>query len=138
MTFGSSPGHATDAHAADARADQWIGILLRAGVVLAACVVAMGGVAYLLRHGSVIADYRALPPVPPELRRVPSILRAALAFQPTAIIQFGLVLLLATPIARVALALFLFARRRDALYVAVTTIVLALLLFSLLAGQRGA
>ena len=138
MTSGRSPGHAADAHAADARADQWIGTLLRAGVVLAACVVAIGGVAYLLQHGSSVADYTVLPPVPPELRSVPNILRAALAFQPMAIIQLGLVLLLATPIARVALALILFARQRDALYVAVTTIVLALLLFSLLAGQRGA
>ena len=43
----------------------------------------------------------------------------------------GLLLLIATPIARVALSLIAFARQRDRMYVCITTLVLGLLLFSL-------
>ena len=48
-----------------------------------------------------------------------------------AIVQLGLVLLIATPVARVAFTLVAFARQRDRAYVMITTIVLALLLYSL-------
>ena len=47
------------------------------------------------------------------------------------IVQLGLVLLIATPVARVALTLGAFLLQRDRLYVVLTTIVLVLLLFGL-------
>ena len=53
-------------------------------------------------------------------------------FQCRGIIQFGLVLLIATPVARVAFSVAAFALQRDNTYVAITLIVLAVLLFSLL------
>jgi uncharacterized membrane protein len=49
---------------------------------------------------------------------------------PATIIQLGILLLIATPVARVAFALVAFAIERDRLYVAVSLIVLAVLLFS--------
>jgi uncharacterized membrane protein len=48
------------------------------------------------------------------------------------VIQFGLLLLVATPVARVALSLATFAVERDGTYVAVTLVVFAVLLFSLI------
>lgn len=47
-------------------------------------------------------------------------------------IALGLLLLIATPVARVALAAFGFLREGDWLYTAVASFVLAVLLFSLL------
>ena len=47
-------------------------------------------------------------------------------------VQLGLLLLIATPIARVVLAAVGFAFERDRMYVVVSLIVLAVLLFSLL------
>jgi uncharacterized membrane protein len=58
-------------------------------------------------------------------------LRAALTGDPRAIIQLGLVLLIGTPVARVALTLVAFVIQRDRLYVLLTTVVLALLLYGL-------
>jgi uncharacterized membrane protein len=51
-----------------------------------------------------------------------------------AIVQLGLVMLIATPIARVAFTLIAFALQRDRVYVGVTLLVLALLLFGLFFG----
>jgi uncharacterized membrane protein len=48
--------------------------------------------------------------------------------------QLGVVLLLLTPITRVALSALAFARQRDGTYVLVTSLVFALLLISLLVG----
>jgi uncharacterized membrane protein len=55
----------------------------------------------------------------------------ALRFQPEAVIQLGLLLLIATPIARVALSLLAFVKQHDRTYIVVTAIVLGLLLYSL-------
>jgi uncharacterized membrane protein len=49
------------------------------------------------------------------------------------IIQFGLLLLILTPVARVAFSLAGFALERDGTYVALTSIVLAILIYSLAA-----
>jgi uncharacterized membrane protein len=54
---------------------------------------------------------------------------------PATIIQLGVLLLIATPVARVAFALVAFAIERDRLYVAVSATVLAVLLFSFFHSQ---
>jgi uncharacterized membrane protein len=51
-----------------------------------------------------------------------------------ALIQLGLLVLIAVPIARVAVSILAFALQRDWLYVGVTVVVLIILLFSLLGG----
>ena len=53
------------------------------------------------------------------------------ALQPRSLIQFGLLLLIATPIARVAFSVIAFAVERDRLYVAFTIVVLMVLVWSL-------
>jgi uncharacterized membrane protein len=60
--------------------------------------------------------------------------RDALAGSGRGLIQLGALLLIATPVARVVFTIYAFSRRRDVLYVVVTLVVLALLLFSLLGG----
>jgi uncharacterized membrane protein len=51
-------------------------------------------------------------------------------------IQFGLLLLIATPIARVAFSIFAFTLQRDRIYVIITLIVFAVLIYSLLGGGQ--
>jgi len=51
--------------------------------------------------------------------------------QPIFVIQLGLLVLLATPIARVLASVLIFAVERDKVYVAITLVVLAILLLSL-------
>jgi uncharacterized membrane protein len=116
-------------------AEQLIGNLLRVGVLTAAAVVLVGAVVYLFQHHSddILTRLSQFNPEsePAELRSLSGIVRFALGGHGRGLIQLGLVLLIATPVARVALSVYLFGRLRDWLYVGVTIIVLAVLLYSL-------
>jgi len=115
--------------------EQFIGNLLRGGVLLAATVVLLGGSLYLARHGVESPLYGSFRGEPEELRRIPGILADALALRGRGIIQLGLLLLIATPVTRVVCAMVAFALQRDWLYVSVTVIVLSVLVYSLLGGH---
>jgi uncharacterized membrane protein len=104
-------------------------------VLVAAVVVILGSVLLLAHYGHAPADFRVFRGEPAELRSVGGVLRAALALDSRAVVQLGLVLLIATPVARVALTLVAFLIQRDRLYVAITATVLALLLYSLVWGR---
>jgi uncharacterized membrane protein len=114
--------------------EQFIGRLLQIGVLVAAAVTLLGGTLLLVQHGRAPADYASFRGEPAYLRSLATIVRAALDRDSRAIVQLGLALLIATPIARVAFTLVAFALQRDRIYVAVTLVVLALLLFGLLFG----
>ncbi|HEV3305921.1 MAG TPA: DUF1634 domain-containing protein [Candidatus Sulfotelmatobacter sp.] len=116
----------------DQRIENILGNLLRAGVLLSALVVLIGGVIYLRRHGHSPMDFRVFRGEPADLRDVRGIIRDTLALQGRGIIQFGLLLLIATPVARVAFSIFAFAKERDRMYVMFTVIVFSILLYSLL------
>lgn len=118
----------------DQRVDQIVGNLLRVGVIVSAAVVLSGGALYLVQHGSTVPDYRVFHGEPAYLRGVPGIVSGALALDGRGLIQLGLLLLLATPIARVAFSVLAFSLQRDRTYVVVTLIVLAVLLYSLGSG----
>jgi len=120
----------------DQRTEIIIGSLLRAGVMLAASVVLIGGVLYEVRHGNELINYAAFHGEPEQFRKVPAILDDAISLHGRSIIQLGLLLLIATPIARVAFSAIAFAIEKDYMYVVITLIVLAVLLYSLL-GSAG-
>ncbi len=111
--------------------DGTISVVLRVGVIAAASVVLGGGVWYLARFGTEIPNYRAFHGEPQGLRSVAGVWKGVLARQPRSVIQLGLLLLIATPIARVALSVFAFAAQRDRTYVVITLLVLAVLIGSL-------
>jgi len=115
----------------DRKVEDLVGSLLRAGVFLAAVVVFCGAIVYLAKHGGEPADYRVFHGEPNQLRTISGILREALAFQGRGIIQLGLLLLIATPVARVALSIVGFAAERDRMYVGFAVMVLVILLYSL-------
>lgn len=119
----------------DHEIEQVIGRLLQIGVLVAAAVVLAGGALLLSRHAGTSVDFATFRGVPDPLRSLVGIWRGALALDSRAIVQLGLVLLIATPVARVALTLVAFAIQRDRTYVVVTTIVLVLLLYGILYGK---
>ncbi len=116
----------------DQRLESIVASLLRTGVSLAAAVVFGGGVLYLVRHGGEPPHYSPFRAEPAQYRDVSSILRAALAGEARGIIQLGLLILIATPVARVAACMAGFLLERDRAYVLITAAVLAILLFSLI------
>jgi uncharacterized membrane protein len=120
----------------DQRIEIIIGSLLRAGVLLAATVVLIGGVLYLMRHGRETIHYTTFHGEPQGLKSIPTVVEGIASNHARAIIQFGLLLLIATPIARVLFSAFAFALEKDYLYVVITLIVLAVLLYSFL-GSAG-
>jgi uncharacterized membrane protein len=111
--------------------DQIMGVLLRAGVLLAASLVLIGGITFLVRHPQPATNYRVFQGEPQEFRTIPRILREALQFHGRGLIQLGLLVLIATPVARVIFSVFAFLYQKDWIYVVVTLIVLALLCYSL-------
>ena len=115
----------------DEQVERIIGSLLRAGVLGSATLVALGGALYLMQHGSEPSDYRKFQGVALELRGVGGILRGCIREQGGTLIQLGLLLLILTPVARVAFSVAAFALERDWTYVAITLIVLAILIYSL-------
>ncbi|HTA50205.1 MAG TPA: DUF1634 domain-containing protein [Verrucomicrobiae bacterium] len=116
----------------DRRMDVVIGNLLRFGVVVSAVVVLVGGILYLARNGRSPTDYRVFRGEPSELRSVGGILRDAVTLNGSGVIQLGLLLLIATPVARVAFSIFGFAEEHDHMYVVIASIVLLVLACSLI------
>jgi uncharacterized membrane protein len=119
----------------DAKLERIISVVLRTGVILSAVVVLLGGIGYMVRHGNELADYHVFHGTPPEYRRIGAIIHAMGFSSFRAIIQVGLLILIATPIARVAFSLVGFAMERDWTYVLIAGIVLVILIYSV-AGQH--
>ena len=111
--------------------DTVIGNLLRTGVGLAAALVFTGGVVYLFRHGAEPPVYAVFRGEPADLRTLTGIFHDVQSLRGRGIIQLGLLVLIATPVARVAFLACIFARQRDKLYTGVALVVLALLAYSL-------
>jgi len=116
----------------DHRIEVILGNVLRSGVVLSAVGVLWGAAIYFARHAHQAADYRIFRGEPSEFRTIPGVIHSVLDGQGRGWIQLGLLLLIATPIARVLFSIAGFVLERDQMYVAFTLIVLGVLLYSLL------
>jgi len=113
------------------RVEQVMGNLLRIGVMASALVVLLGGLLYLMHDGRQPAQFQAQPQ---ELRSLAGIVRQAAVLDPLGLIMLGLLLLIATPVARVIFSVAAFVLQRDYLYVLFTILVLVVLLYSLFSG----
>lgn len=118
----------------DEKIERMVSVVLRGGVLLAASVMLAGGIYYLIRRGEETADYHTFRGEPSIDRILGQIIQGAIDLRARSIIQAGMLLLIATPIARVAVSLFGFALERDGKYVVITAIVLLVLLYSLISG----
>ena len=117
----------------DYKLEQIIGNLLRAGVVLSALVVFAGGLMYLVQHGSEVENYRTFHEPPVQLRSIEGTVGEAIKLHSDGVMQLGLLLLILTPIARVVFSALGFGMEGDRMYVGITLVVLAVLVFSLMA-----
>jgi uncharacterized membrane protein len=120
----------------DVRLQLFLGRLLRIGVSIAAAVAAAAVVLRLASGNRALPDYRIFHGEPPHVRTIRGVLAGVRALEPAALMQLGLMILVATPVARVAFSVVGFALERDRLYVGLTLAVLALLLLGL-AGATG-
>lgn len=115
----------------DRTIEEIVGVILRTGVTVSAVVVFAGGLLYLKASAWTHPDYRVFRSEPSDLRTLGGIWHGALELQAPAIIQLGLLLLIATPVLRVMVSILGFAAEHDRMYIIFTSIVLAILLYSL-------
>jgi len=115
----------------DKKIEAAIGNILRIGVFLAAAFIFVGGIIHLSVYGLVASDYRIYRGESPDMKSISGIVQDAFQLQGRGLIQMGLLILILTPVARVALSALAFYRQHDFTYVLVSLIVLVLLMFSL-------
>jgi uncharacterized membrane protein len=132
---GTPMSASTNSRMSDHAMEQLVGRLLQIGVLISAIVVMVGGALILTQHGNDPAVYGTFRGEPPYLTSLAGIVRGAVAFDSLAIAQLGLVLLIVTPVLRVAFTLVAFVLQRDRTYIVITTVILALLLYGLLLGR---
>jgi uncharacterized membrane protein len=113
----------------DTRMETVMGRLLQVGVLLASIFVALGGAMYLKAHHGSVPDYRVFASEPIGLRDPGQLFEQVVRGDGVAVIELGVLLLIATPIARVVFAVVSFALERDWLYVAISAVVLVILVF---------
>ncbi|MBB6110842.1 DUF1634 domain-containing protein [Mucilaginibacter lappiensis] len=114
-----------------------IGWILRLGVLLSMSIIFIGGIIYLYRHGHVTADYHTFKGVPDFVHNTRGILNGIITFRGRAIIQAGIILLIATPIIRVIFSAIGFILEKDYLYIGITVLVLLIIMASMLSGHAG-
>ena len=118
----------------DQAIEEAVAALLRTGLQLATTLVLVGAAIYLVRHGSEQPEYRIFHGELPNLRGLRGIIAVSMDWRGRGLIMLGLLVLLATPVARVAFCMFAFTMQRDRLYVGITFVVLTVLLYSIVGG----
>ena len=108
-----------------------IGYLLRYGVLLSSLIVLAGGIVYLIRHGGQLPQYREFRGEPDKMKNPVPMWKAIVNGEGRPLIQLGLLVLIATPIARIVFSIFGYLMEKDYLYIMITCIVLAVILWNL-------
>ncbi|TAD78051.1 MAG: DUF1634 domain-containing protein [Oscillatoriales cyanobacterium] len=129
-SFGKPPVSLAERKAADRGLEIAVSYVLQWGMAIASVIVLCGGAIYIWRHGSEPASFRVFLGEPRELCSPIGALQAAWAGRGRGWIQVGIMLLIATPIVRVALSWITFLRKQDWLYFAITSIVFGSLIYS--------
>ena len=102
-----------------------IGWILQGGVILSASIILIGLLMLPLRPGGLSVSRLLTFP-----QTFSQVWAGLLVLHPQAIIALGLLLLIATPVLRVAVSIVAFALERDRRFVVITALVLAILLLS--------
>ena len=118
---------------ADAMMTTIIARILQGGVIVSSIVIFIGLLLLLAKPGELTTD--TLQTFPHTIAQVWVGLQA---LQPQAVITLGLLLLISTPVIRVAVSILAFALEHDWLYVVITLLVLVILIASFLLGKGGA
>ena len=122
--------------------DTAISTLLRVGVILSVTVIGIGLVMTFVHHPEYVSSSQSLRDLTAARAQYPNhlfgVIDGVRQLRGQAIVMAGLLLLIATPIARVALSIVAFIIERDHLYTAITAAVLLILLVGFAIGLEGA
>ena len=112
--------------------DYILSLVLRIGLSVSFVTVLIGGILFLWQYAGEELDYHVFKAEPNSFTHLINIFEGAWHDRVLAILQIGIVFLIATPVIRVISCFIVFAAERDFLYVTLSTIVLTVLLFSFL------
>ena len=112
-----------------------IGWVLRIGMIISMSIVCIGGIFYIYRHGHTIANYKVFNGVPGFVQHTGSLINGAYTLKGQAIIQLGIILLIATPILRVIFSAIAFVLEKDYMYAFISLLVLFIIFMSLINGS---
>lgn len=110
---------------------QWLGTALRVGVLISSAVIFLGGIVFLTTQYHEIVSFSEFKPEKVKFSTIATVFEGLSTFDGLAIIQFGVLLLILTPIARVVFSIFSFLIEKDYLYVIIGVIVLCVIITSL-------
>lgn len=116
---------------ADKEVQVVLGALLRFGVLLSTAIVVFGGMVYLGAHAQKVVSFEYFDSKNVKFSSIAEIFVGLKKLDGLAIIQFGVLLLIFTPIARVVFSIFSFLIERDYMYVMIGLIVLCVIITSL-------
>ncbi len=108
-----------------------LGTLLRVGVLISTSIVLIGGVIFMSTHTKELVSFENFKPEEAKFSSIADIFVGLRTFEALAIIQFGVLLLIFTPIARVVFSIFSFLIEKDYMYVLIGLIVLCVIITSL-------
>lgn len=122
--------------------DRWISWLLRGGVLLSLAFLVTGTVITFIHHpdylNSAISTHALKNPAEADVpNHVTEIYHMIKAGNGQGFVAIGLLVLIATPILRVALSVITFWLEKDRAFVWITAGVLSLLILSLVLGKAG-
>lgn len=124
-----------------ARIELLISWLLRGGVVISMATILAGLLLMFIHHPEYLdtaADLQRLTTPGAAFRfTLTDVVGGAAAGHGQAFVALGLLLLIATPIMRVAVAIVGFALQRDRTFTVISTVVLLVVLISFLVGRAG-
>jgi uncharacterized membrane protein len=123
------------------RMETLISLVLRIGVLASLLCVVAGTVISFVHHPEYVSTAAELNRLTRPGAAFPHTLRdvfaGTLEWRGQAIVVIGLLLLIATPVARVAVSIFIFLYQKDRIFTLITAVVLCLLLASFALGRIG-
>lgn len=121
----------------DLQIQSLIGAILRIGVLTSSVIVLLGGIIYLARHGGATPQYTAFKDRSAQYGNLHTLLHEAAGMHGRDIIQLGLMVLIATPIARILFSAIGFMLEKDYLYIGICLLVLGIIAFSMFHNIAG-
>ena len=122
---------------ADNDIEQFIGLQLRYGVIISSLIVLVGGLIYLGQSGQLqLPSYHHFIGIRDGNTNFGEILNGTRVLNAKSIIQFGVVVLIATPILRIAFSLMGFVLEKDRMYMFITAMVLTVMMVSIFGGLK--
>lgn len=113
-----------------------VGNLLRAGVIISSAIIVIGAIIYLWQSGHQHPNYHKFEGMNNTFYSLSYVINGVSKLSGEHIIQLGVLVLIATPVARIVFSIIGFIKENDNLYIIITFLVLFIILGSIFLGIK--